>query len=624
MIPNRYRAGRTASPSPDECMVSITDDAPAVLVGRTAEGREVLEGQALTLARMARAQNVPVVINSFVARLFVRDLRPGSEAPVPKQPPVDRPPRYAQTDSRFRTTMEESGRANLVVLGVWARTPVVQPAIPALADVSEVYTASGAGTDGYTPGSSSNARVLPLLAAKLAPPVASPSLVPRPLLACRLNPEASTRLALLVAPAGSGKSSLVSQWRHDQEESDRTSGRRITWLSLDTADSDPARFLLYLCAALETVAPEAVGPVRALLQSSQPPSLQYALTLLLNALASLPQPVTVVLDDYHQIEANAVHESLTFLLEHLPPTLFFIITTRSDPPLPLARLRVRRQLIELRAGDLRFNDDEAATFLNESMGLSLAPRAVARLAERTEGWVAGLQLAALSLQGVAEPDRFLDAFTGSSRYVVDYLSEEVLRRQPPEVADFLRRTAILDRLCGPLCEAVTGAPGGQAMLERLEAANLFLIPLDAERRWYRYHHLFADVLRARLLPQLGEEAAALHERASAWLEAERMPADAIEHALSGGQYERAADLIERQCRTLWGLSAYASLEGWLKALPAGLIESRPQLSMALATLHYYYWRAPEAESVLDACRFDPCDESEESRDLRGRALALRG
>jgi LuxR family maltose regulon positive regulatory protein len=270
----------------------------------------------------------------------------------------------------------------------------------------------------------------------------------------------------------------------------------VAWLSLDTEENDPARFLLSLCAALESVAPEAAARVCSLLQSPRGFSLQSALTLLLNGLGALSQRVTLVLDDYHAIEARAVHALVAFLIEYLPPDLFLILIARSDPPLPLARLRRQGQIIEIRDADLRFNHEEATRFLNECMGLSLAPEAVARLADRTEGWIAGLQMAAFSLQGEADPNRFLDAFTGSNRHLVEFLFENVLQRQPPEVQSFLGQTAFLDRLCGPLCEAVTGMRGGQAMLERLEEANLFLAPLDKERRWYRYQPFFASALRA--------------------------------------------------------------------------------------------------------------------------------
>jgi LuxR family maltose regulon positive regulatory protein len=467
--------------------------------------------------------------------------------------------------------------------------------------------------DRPTPG----AHDLPLLSTKLALPVPSPNLLSRPRLTRRLEAAASARLALLVAPAGSGKSTLVNEWCQQQPEGS------VAWLSLDAEDRDPTRFLLYLYGALERVAPAAAAPIRALLQADPLPSPGEIVTSLLNRLEAIPQRVTLVLDDYHAIDTGVVHELVTFLVEHLPPTLFLILATRSDPPLPLPRLRLRGQLIEIRAGDLRFSHEEAAQFLNERMGLALPPERIDLLAERTEGWIAGLQMAALSLQGEADPGGFLDAFAGSNRYLVDYLFEEVLQRQTPEVQSFLGKTAFLDRLCGSLCEAVTGAPGGQAMLERLEAANLFLVPLDRERRWYRYHQLFADVLRAKV-PQEAEQLRRLHDRAAEWYESEGLTAEAIEHLLAGGQLERAAPLIERQYESVWQPGTGRSLWRWLQALPPELIRTRPYLSFALASLHNYHFRVAEAEVVLSECRFEPQDDTPATRDLQGRLLMARG
>jgi LuxR family maltose regulon positive regulatory protein len=468
------------------------------------------------------------------------------------------------------------------------------------------------------PHATSGAPALTVLATKLALPVLSSSLLPRPRLTARLDGGGSrAHLALLVAPPGSGKSSLVGQWCQQQEEGS------VAWLSLDPEDSHPTRFLLDLCAALETVAPAAAQPARAQLQAAGRPSLEHVLTVLVNGLTSHQRSVTLVLDDYHEIEATAVPDLVTFLVEHLPPTLFLIIATRCDPPLPLSRLRLRGQVIELRAEDLRFTHAEAAQFLNERMGLALPPATVDRLAERTEGWAAGLQMAALSLQGEADAAGFLDAFAGSDRVLVDYLSEEVLRRQAPDVLAFLGQTAFLKRLCAPLCEAVTGTPGGQAMLEQLEAANLFLIPLDRERRWYRYQHLFAAVLRARLLPKQGEQLAALYERAAAWYEAEGMVEEAIEHALAGGQFDRAGDLLEGQYESMWRQGEWRALERWLRALPSGLIRTRPHLSIALAGVHNYYFRVAEADQVLNHCGYEPREDTPETRDLTGRLLVVR-
>jgi non-specific serine/threonine protein kinase len=459
---------------------------------------------------------------------------------------------------------------------------------------------------------------LTLLATKLAPPALSPTLLPRPRLTDRLNPIPASgvpvaRLALLDASAGSGKSSVVRQWCQEQPVGS------VAWLGLDHEDNDPARFLPYLCAAVETVAPAAAAPVRAPLQAGEQTSLEAALILLLNGIAGLEQPITLVLDDYHEIEAEPVHDLVSFLVERLPPTLFLILTTRSDPPLPLARLRLQGRLIEIHDDELRFTDEETGQFLKERRGLTLPPEVVQRLAERTEGWIAGLQMAALSLRSEADAGRFLDAFTGTDRYLVDYFFEEVLRRLPPEVQRFLGKTAFLKRLCAPLCEAVTGMPDGRAMLERLETAHLFLIPMDRERQWYRYHQLFADVLRARLLPEQEEPLAVLQERAAAWYEAEGMVGEAIEHALAGGQFERAARLIEQHGAAETAIARLeALLEMWEKQAPEAGREDRgyPQSGstvqgrapgrsgrtmgarVLLAKLHWHAGRREQAITVL--------------------------
>jgi LuxR family maltose regulon positive regulatory protein len=458
----------------------------------------------------------------------------------------------------------------------------------------------------------------PLLATKLAIPVPAPTLVPRPRLIARLPAAAAGRLALVVAPAGSGKSSLIRQW------CEQHGAGRVAWLSLDAGDNEPVRFLRYLCAALATVAPDAAEPVSALLESPQAPSVDRAVTLLLNGLAALAEPATLVLDDYHQIEAQPVHQLVTFVIDHLPPTLFLILASRADPPLPLARLRLTGRMTEVRAAELGFTLEEASRFLNERMELALAPDGVARLLERTEGWIIALQLAALSLQGHPEPQAFLASFSGSHRHLVDYLVEEVLQRQPDRVQRFLRQTALLDRVCGPLCEAVTGISGGQAMLERVEAANLFLIPLDTERRWYRYHHLFAEALRARPQPPDAGPLAALHERAAAWFEAEGLIAEAMAHALAGAHWERAAGLIERDWERMLRYDEMKTLERWLAALPAELVRSRPQLSLALAVVRINDLRAAEAAKALDEGHFEPSREPADSPDFRGTLHSLRG
>src|SRR5207237_1106683 len=336
-------------------------------------------------------------------------------------------------------------------------------------------------------------KVTPILATKLYLPRLRPNVVFRPRLLERLNEGVHRKLTLISAPAGFGKTTLVSEWVEGIE-------RPTAWLSLDEGDNDPARFLAYLIAALQTIAATIGEGVLGVLQSPQPPPPEAILTALLNEITTLPDNFVLVLDDYHVIDAKPIDHTLTYLVEHLPPQMHLVIATREDPQLPLARLRARGQLTELRATDLRFTPSEAAEFLNQGMGLNLSAEDVTALEARTEGWIAGLQLAAISLQGHQDVTGFITSFTGSHHFVLDYLVEEVLQQQSESLQTFLLRTSILDRLCGSLCDAVLLTPSGsgQANLEYLEHANLFLVPLDNERRWYRYHQLFADLLRQRL------------------------------------------------------------------------------------------------------------------------------
>ncbi len=381
----------------------------------------------------------------------------------------------------------------------------------------------------------------PILATKLYIPPPRAEIVIRPRLVERLN--AGSKLTIISASAGFGKTTLLSAWITD-------CGRPVAWLSLDESDSDLSRFLTYVIAALQTVQPALGENLLAALQTPQPPPIELLLTSLLNEISALPddpstrgakqpqsgQRLILVLDDYHLLDSKAVDEALTFLVEHQPPQLRLIIASREDPPLPLARLRVRNQLTELRTADLRFTPAEAAEFLNRMMGLNLSEVDIAALETRTEGWIAGLQLAALSMQGQSDPAGFIKSFTGSHRFILDYLVEEVLGRQPGEIQNFLLYTSILERLCGPLCEAVLGTPpgSGQSTLEELEHANLFLVPLDNERRWYRYHHLFGELLRQRLGQP--REFSNYHLRASAWYEANDDLAKAFHHALCGQRF----------------------------------------------------------------------------------------
>ncbi len=411
-------------------------------------------------------------------------------------------------------------------------------------------------------------------------------LVPRPRLIERLNaglPVGRTpSVTLISAPAGFGKTTLVSSWLHQLAGLPPRTSAQATWLSLDEGDNDLTRFLTYLVAALQAITPNIGAGVLAMLPSPQPPPTEAILTVLLNEITTIPDHFTLVLDDYHVIETKAVDKALTFLLEHLPPQLHLVIATREDPPLPLARYRARGQLTELRAADLRFTPDEAAAFLNRVMGLDLSVEEVTSLESRTEGWIAGLQLAALSMRGRADVGGFIKAFAGDNRYIVDYLVEEVLQRQPEQARSFLLGTSILDRLSGPLCHAVTGQGESKARLEALERGNLFVIPLDDKRQWYRYHHLFADVLRMHLREEQPDQVPALHRRASEWYEQNGLAAEAIRHALAAEDFERAAYLIERAVPAMRRSRQEATLLSWLQALPDELLSYRPVLSVHYA------------------------------------------
>ena len=358
--------------------------------------------------------------------------------------------------------------------------------------------------------------------------------------------------------------------------------RLTAWLSLDRGDNDPTSFWSYVIAALRTVAPGVGESALALLQAPRPSPIETVLTALLNDLGATAGDIVLVLDDYHVIDASDVQDAMAFLLDHLPPRLHVVIASRADPALPLARWRARGELAEIRAAELRFTPDEAAAYLNEMMGLRLTAQDVAALEARTEGWIAALQLAALSMQGRDDVAGFIAGFAGDDRYVVDYLAEEVLQRQTDRVQAFLLQTSILSRLSGPLCDAVTGQDGGKAMLEALDRGNLFLVPLDDRRRWYRYHHLFADVLQARLLDERPGQVPDLHRRASAWYQRSGEQAEAIAHALAAADFERAADLVQLAIPAMRRNRQEAALHGWLKALPDEVVRVRPVLSVGLA------------------------------------------
>jgi LuxR family transcriptional regulator, maltose regulon positive regulatory protein len=446
--------------------------------------------------------------------------------------------------------------------------------------------------------------VVQLLSTKFFIPSTRLERVSRPRLIERLNEglRRTPGVTLISAPAGFGKTTLVSEWVTG-------SGRPAAWLSLDEGDNDPSRFLAYLVTALQSIAANIGQAVLTVLQAPQPPPIDSVLTILLNEIITLPDHFILVLDDYHVIESKAVDRALTFLLEHQPPQMHIVITTREDPDLPLARLRGRGQLTELRAADLRFTLSEAAEFLNHVMGLKLSAENIAALEARTEGWIAGLQLAALSMQGYQDADGFIQSFTGSHHFVMDYLVEEVLQQQPESVQTFLLRTSILDRLCGSLCDSVLldSSASGQETLEYLERTNLFIIPLDKQRRWYRYHHLFADLLRQRLpqsITSSTEEAGSyvneLHIRASQWYEDNGLELEAFHHAAAANDIERAERLIEGKGIPLHLRGAVTLILGWLDSLPRNVLDARPSLWWRYASLLLISGQTTGVEERLQA------------------------
>lgn len=397
--------------------------------------------------------------------------------------------------------------------------------------------------------------------------------VPRARLVERLARALSAKLTLISAPAGFGKTTLLAEWLARLDNA-----TKVAWLSLDTGDSHPPTFWTNVLAALQRAVPGIAPTTLALLHAGQSPSGPSFIPGLVNELADCPSELVLVLDDYQVIEAAEIHESMAALLDHLPPRLRIAMATRSDPPLPLPRMRVRNELVEVRAADLRFLEDEAAEYLNATMGLRLGEADVRLLEARTEGWIAALQLAALSAQGRDDAGDFIRGFSGDHRYVVDYLVEEVLQRQPAAIRSFLLQTSVLERLNGPLCDAVTGQTGGKATLENLERANLFVVPLDDRRQWYRYHHLFADVLKAHLLDEEPELVPTLHVRASGWYEANAQPDAAIRHAIAGNDFVRAAGLVERESEDAMRRHEPEQLIRWVKALPESIVRSMPVLS----------------------------------------------
>jgi LuxR family maltose regulon positive regulatory protein len=503
------------------------------------------------------------------------------------------------------------------------RQPVPLPHVQSETQVSSPVSLAAKGTEDEVDSTrrptlaQQGTPLHPLMATKLHVPRPRTSLVPRTHLVEQLQQGMEHALTLLSAPAGFGKTTLLAQWLAE-------SGLPAAWVSLGPEENDPTRFLAYVIAALQTLDAQLGTTAVALLLTPQPPSPEAVLAVLSNDLASREGHYTLVLDDYHVITAESIQRGMTFLLEHLPSQLHLILAARADPPLPLARLRAQGQLAEVRTADLRFGTTEAGMFLQEVMGLDLPVDAIATLEQRTEGWIAGLQLAALSLQGRTDTSAFLAAFSGSHRYVLDYLSEEVLAQQPAVVQQFLLHTCILERLSGPLCDAVAGQSGSQAMLEALERANLFVITLDDERVWYRYHHLFAEVLRSRLQQAQPTLVPVLHRRASDWYEQHELPVEAVQHALAVPDFELAARLIEPIAFSIAFHGQFSTVLEWFNSLPQALVSARPFLSVYYANLLMYTnrleaaaARAQEAEGRIQEL------PEEQAQTLLGLVLATR-
>lgn len=466
----------------------------------------------------------------------------------------------------------------------------------------------------------------PVLLTKLHLPMPRSGVVPRPGLLARLSAGLRGKLTLIAAPAGSDKTTLLSAFHSSSTEPDRP----LAWLALDDADNDEVRFWRHIIAALDPHHPGACATALALLTTRERPPVELALDSLINALTALPTDLPLVLDDYHAVTNPAIHRGVAYLLDHLPPRLHLVIASRADPPLPLARLRARGDLTELRAQDLRFTQQEAALLLADVARAQLDREAVASLVARTEGWAAGLQLAALALRDRPDTERgnFISRFAGSERYVADYLIAEVLEHQPPATQRFLLNTAICDRLCGDLCDTLT-SPGerysdGQATLEGLELAGLFLIPLDDERRWYRYHHLFADLLRHRARRAIPNDLAGLHRQAGEWFAAHGFADEAIGHLLAAGEAVRAAEVIEALAPAITARSEHATLVRWLGALSADLISARPGLGLATAWLLGMAGRISDMADRLRAVEATPGAAAYfgEIAALRGLAMLL--
>jgi LuxR family maltose regulon positive regulatory protein len=471
--------------------------------------------------------------------------------------------------------------------------------------------------DGVAPNSAINRSSHLLLTTKFQVPRTPARLVNRPHLHQLLQRGLERPLTLITSPAGSGKTMTIGSWIQQQE-------LPAAWLSLDANDNDLQQFWTYVLTALDRRYPGSADTALAMLQSPQTRGMTAVLRTLLNQLTAFPQEIVLILDDYHLITDPAIHDSLAQLLEHPPVQFHLYLLTRSEPLLPLLpRLRVYDQVNEILAPDLRFRQDEVATFLRDAMGLHLSDEVVDQLAVRVDGWAAGLQLAALSLRGHADPTRFVASFGGSHSHVLAYFGREVLERQPEAVQSFLLQTSVLDRLCGPLCDAITGQTNGQAMLEQLKQENLFLIPLDDERRWFRYHHLFADLLRHRLNQERGQQSAELHRRAARWLEQEGWIEEAVQHLLAASEPGEAGRVVQRAAQGMIMRGETFVLRRLLEQLPEQLILQDPHLSFSKACIHFIFGPLTQAEYLLDQLERTQAVSGGEDRALKGQIATYR-
>jgi LuxR family transcriptional regulator, maltose regulon positive regulatory protein len=431
----------------------------------------------------------------------------------------------------------------------------------------------------------------PLLVTKLYVPQPRPKLVQRTQLINRLNDGLNHKLVLISAPAGFGKTTLLSEWISQSEIP-------VAWVSLDKSDSDPAHFIHYLVAALQGIAVNIDKSVLSLLQSPKRPLVESNIINLIKEISVIPNDIAIVLDDYHVIDAEEIHKIIALMLDYLPAHIHLVISSRVDPPLPLSRLRVSHQLTEVRTTDLCFTSEETTVFFNQMMDLGLSNRDIAILDSRTEGWIAGLQLAALSMRGNKEIQTFIKDFAGDDRHIVDYLTEEVLNRQPEPIRNFLLQTSILYRLSEQLCDFVTDQNGSQKILNDLDKANLFIVPLDNKRGWFRYHHLFKDLLQQRLNQMHGDLVADLNRRASTWHRQNGLEDEAVNHALAAKDYGQVALLIEEKADTIWERGEHAKFQPWLEGLPTDLVRSRPLLGILNAETMITRWRIDTAEKSL--------------------------